>query len=62
MDKKIGLNVLSYFYRKLLVQIKDKATFEVDIYGNLMPKENPFATVDWDVDENNNLMPSIIKE
>lgn len=62
MDKKIGLNILSYFYQKLLVQIKDKATFEADIDGNIMPKESPFATADWDVDENNNLMPSVMKE
>lgn len=62
MDKKIGLNILSYFYQKLLVQIKDKTTFEADIDGNIMPKENPFATADWDVDNNNDLMPSVMKE
>ena len=55
MDKKIGLSVLSYFYQKLLTQIKD-------INGDLMPKENPFATADWDVDSNNDLMPKILKE
>lgn len=62
MDKKIGLSVLSYFYQKLLTQIKDKSTFEADINGDLMPKENPFATADWDVDSNNDLMPKILKE
>lgn len=59
MDRLIGLNVLSYFYQKILLQIKEKTTFEVDLDGNLMPKENPFATADWDVDSDNNLMPSV---
>lgn len=62
MDKKIGLSVLSYFYQKLLVQIKEKSTFEADINNDLMPKENPFTTADWDVDSNNDLMPKILKE
>jgi hypothetical protein len=62
MDKHIGLSVLTYFYKKLLLQIKEKTTFEVDLDGNIMPKENPFATADWDVDDNNNLMPNILKE
>ena len=42
-----------------MLQIKEKTTFEVDFEGNLMPKENPFATADWDVDSDNNLMPSV---
>ena len=59
MEKIIGLSVLKYFYNKIMLQIKEKTTFEVDIEGNLMPKENPFATADWDVDSDNNLMPSV---
>lgn len=59
MDRLIGLNVLSYFYQKILLQIKEKTTFEVDLDGNLMPRENPFATADWDLDSDNNLMPSV---
>lgn len=59
MEKIIGLSVLKYFYNKIMLQIKEKTTFEVDFEGNLMPKENPFATADWDVDSDNNLMPNV---
>ena len=59
MEKIIGLSVLKYFYNKIMLQIKEKTTFEVDFERNLMPKENPFATADWDVDNDNNLMPSV---
>ena len=59
MEKIIGLSVLKYFYNKIMLQIKEKTTFEVDFECNLMPKENPFATADWDVDSDNNLMPSV---